>query len=87
LIDEVGALGAKIFGERTSLGLSIGISRWPEGVTSAANLLRSADAAMHVAKRTSKDRYHLGKRPEYLAETHATSVNGTNGATSLLSEH
>jgi diguanylate cyclase (GGDEF)-like protein len=86
LIEEVGALGAKIFGERISLGLSIGISRWPEGVTSAANLLRLADAAMYVAKRTGKNRYHLGKRPEYLAEMHATGVNRTDGANSLLSQ-
>jgi len=86
LIDEVGALGEKISGERIPLGLSIGISHWQEGGTSAANHLRCADAAMYVAKRTGKNRYHFDQLSEYLAEVHLADVNGMEARSSQTAD-
>ncbi len=66
LIGEVGLLGRRAHGGQFAIGLSVGISRWPDVVSSANNLLLSADAAMYFAKRNGRNRYQVAERPTYL---------------------
>jgi diguanylate cyclase (GGDEF)-like protein len=66
LIAEVRLLGTRAHSGQFSIGLSVGISRCPDVVSSASNLLSSADAAMYFAKRNGKNRYQMAVRPAYL---------------------
>ncbi len=62
------ALGSDIDvgGDKATIGASIGIAQHPSGPCTAADLLKSADAAMYEAKRAGKDR-----------ATRATATTGT----------
>ncbi len=63
IIESV-AKPSKLLGQNVVVGASIGISLCPDYVTDAAGLLKTADAAMYVAKSRSKNTYHLYNEAE-----------------------
>jgi diguanylate cyclase (GGDEF)-like protein len=57
LIDRIGAMSAGRYGETAPVGVSIGISVFPDMAARPADLVPSADAAMYQAKREGKSRF------------------------------
>jgi diguanylate cyclase (GGDEF)-like protein/PAS domain S-box-containing protein len=49
----------EIHGHLVQVGASVGIAMFPEHGATAAELIKSADAAMYEAKRSSKNSYHF----------------------------
>jgi diguanylate cyclase (GGDEF)-like protein len=57
LIDRIAATSAGRYGDAAPIGVSIGISVFPDMVARPADLVPSADAAMYQAKREGKARF------------------------------
>jgi diguanylate cyclase (GGDEF)-like protein len=57
LIDRIGRLSHELYGGQCRVGVSIGISVFPDLAASPGELVSSADAAMYEAKREGKSRY------------------------------
>jgi diguanylate cyclase (GGDEF)-like protein len=57
LIERIGGLSAGRYGHAAPVGVSIGISVYPDMAARPADLVPSADAAMYQAKREGKSRF------------------------------